>query len=72
MMRLLKFLTGFAVGVMVGSALITLIVPQSGTETRQRFCARLRRIIEDAHRAAEATRTEAYIRLAELKTGGPE
>jgi gas vesicle protein len=72
MVRLLKFLTGFAVGMMVGSALITLIVPQSGTETRQRFCDRLRQMMEDAHRAAEATRAEAYIRLADLKAGESE
>jgi gas vesicle protein len=67
MMRILKFLAGFMMGLLVGSVLVALTAPQSGSQTQQRLSMRCREILEEARRAAEATRTEAHIRLAELK-----
>jgi gas vesicle protein len=67
MIRFFRFLAGFAMGLVLGSALVSLSAPQSGTETRQRLHIHLQRVLEDAREAAEQTRTEAHSRLAELK-----
>ena len=68
MVRFLKFLAGLMVGLLLGSALIALIAPRPGTWTRKCVSQRVHEILEEARRAAEDTRSEAHIRLAELKT----
>jgi len=68
MRRLLNFLTGFALGVVLGGAVATLFAPQSGSETQARFRRRVEAILEEARQAAETTRANAHARLAELKT----
>jgi len=67
MRRAMNFLAGFAMGIALGGAAAALMVPDSGGETRERFRVRIRQALEDANRAAEAARTEAYTRLGELK-----
>ena len=69
MKRLINFLAGLAIGMVVGSAFAALLAPQSGTETREQLRARVQEVLGEARRAAEATRAEAYIRLAEIKAG---
>jgi gas vesicle protein len=67
MMRLINFLTGFVVGMALGGALVTLLAPQSGSETREGFRGRIEAILEEGRQAAESTRVEAHARLADLK-----
>jgi gas vesicle protein len=66
-MRLIKFLIGFFVGVVLGGSIVMLLAPQSGTETRERFSGRVQAILEEGRQAAEHTRAEAHARLADLK-----
>ena len=67
MIRFINFLVGFAIGVILGCAIATLLVPESGVATQERLRARIQEALEEARRAAETTRAEAHIRLAELK-----
>jgi gas vesicle protein len=67
MMRLINFLAGFIVGVVLGGAIVTLYAPQPGSETRERFLSRFEAILEEGRRTAESTRAEAHARLADLK-----
>ena len=69
MKRLINFLAGFAIGMVIGSATAALLAPQAGTKTREQLRARVQEVLEEARRAAEATRAEAHIRLAEIKAG---
>jgi gas vesicle protein len=69
MTRVMNFLAGFTIGVALGGAAAALVIPDSGGETRERLHLRIRQILEDANRAAEAARAEAHTRLAELKDG---
>lgn len=69
MQRLINFLVGLTIGMAIGSAIAALLAPQSGTETRERMGARVQQVLGEARRAAEATRAEAHIRLAEIKAG---
>lgn len=66
-MRLIKFLIGFFVGMVLGGAIVILLAPQSGVETRERFRGRVESILEEGRQAAERTRAEAHARLADLK-----
>ena len=67
MMRLIKFLAGFIVGMALGGAIAMLFAPQAGAETRQSFRSRLDAILDEARQAAEATRAEANARLVDIK-----
>ncbi len=69
MKRLINFLAGVAIGMVIGGATAALLAPQPGTETREQLRARGQEVLEEARRAAEATRAEAHIRLAEIKAG---
>ncbi len=69
-MRIVKFMVGFVIGLALGWGLAVLFMPQSGREVRRRLQQRWERTLEEARSAAEETRRQAYIRLAELK--GPE
>ena len=69
MQRLINFLVGLTIGMAIGSAIAALLAPQSGTETREQLCARVQEVLGEARRAAEVTRAEAHIRLAEIKAG---
>lgn len=66
-MRFSRFIAGFSIGLALGWALAVLFVPQSGREVRRHLQERWMRTLEEARNAAEETRRQAYIRLAELK-----
>lgn len=67
MMRLINFLAGFIAGVVLGGAVAMLLVPQSGTETQKLIRSRVEAIREEARQAAEAARSDAHARIADLK-----
>jgi gas vesicle protein len=69
MMRIINFLFGFVIGVILGGAIAVLFAPQSGRDTQEYLRARFQEIADEARLAAETTRTEAEIRLADLKAG---
>jgi gas vesicle protein len=69
MMRIVNFLFGFMTGVILGGAIAVLFAPQAGRDTQEYLRARFQEIADEARRAAETTRTEAEIRLADLKAG---
>lgn len=69
MMRLIRFLTGYIVGMSLGAAIGLLLAPQSGTETLERVRGRVNVVLEEGRKAAEKSRADAHARLAELKEG---
>ena len=69
MMGLMRFLTGFVVGMSIGAAIGLLFAPQSGGETVELIQRRVQGILEEGRRAAEQTRADAYARLSDLKEG---
>ncbi len=69
MMRLMRFLTGFVVGLSLGAAIGLLFAPQSGSETLDLARGRVQGILDEGRQAAERTRADAHARLADLKEG---
>ena len=69
MMRLMRFLTGFIIGMSLGAAIGLLSAPQSGAKTLDLVQSRLEGILEEGRQAAERTRADAHARLADLKQG---
>jgi gas vesicle protein len=69
MMRLMRFLSGFIVGMSLGAAIVMLFAPESGAEIRERLRGQVEVILEEGRRAADQTRTDAQARLSELKAG---
>ena len=68
MLRMIRFVAGFIVGMALGGALALLFAPQPGLETRESLLGRVDTILEEGRRASERTRAEAHARLADLKT----
>jgi gas vesicle protein len=68
-MRLMRFLTGLAVGTSLGAAIGFLFAPQPGEETIELIQSRFQGILDEGRQAAEQTRTDAYARLSDLKDG---
>ncbi|PWH20910.1 MAG: hypothetical protein DDG58_00455 [Ardenticatenia bacterium] len=66
-MRFFRFVAGFSIGLALGWAMAVLFAPQSGRDVRRRLQERWMRTLEEARSAAEETRQQAYIRLAELR-----
>ncbi len=67
MMRVVNFLAGFIIGLVLGGVVAVLLAPQSGPKIRERLRGRMELVLEEARRAAEATRADAHARLADLK-----
>jgi gas vesicle protein len=68
-MRLMRFLTGFAIGMSLGVAIVAILTPQSGEETRGLILSQVEGILKEGRKAAEQTRLDAHARLADLKEG---
>jgi len=64
-MKILRFMAGFALGVLVGGTLILLLTPQSGPEIRGRIQRQVAQILSEARQAAEARRDELQQQIAE-------
>ncbi|GAB4529807.1 MAG: hypothetical protein Kow0063_07240 [Anaerolineae bacterium] len=69
MMRLMRFLTGFIIGISLGAAIAMLLAPQSGEQIRSDIRGWVAAILEEGRQAAEQTRIDAHARLADLKEG---
>lgn len=69
MMRLIRFVTGYVIGMSLGAAIGLLLAPRSGSETLERVRGRVDMILEEGRLAAEKSRADAHARLAELKEG---
>jgi len=67
MKRIINFLAGLLTGLAVGGVIAALFAPQAGGDTVDSLRGRLQAIMDDARQAAEVTRSDAQIRLAELK-----
>jgi gas vesicle protein len=71
-MRVLRFLMGFVLGLVLGTAIAGLFAPVSGDEVRRGLSGWCNDVLEEARSAAEAARRDAYIRLADLKSSQVE
>jgi gas vesicle protein len=67
MNRTVQFFNGLLLGALVGVALVLLLAPQSGEDTRQMIRDRVEAIQAEGERAAEAKRLELKTRFEELK-----
>jgi gas vesicle protein len=67
MMRALRFLVGFIIGLAIGGGIVMLLAPGSGVETRTRLRSRVDRLLDEGRQAAEQTRADAHARMAALK-----
>ncbi len=67
MKRFISFVAGVITGFAVGGMIASLFAPQSGRDTQSLIRSRFQAMMDDARLAAEQTRAEAQIRLAELK-----
>jgi gas vesicle protein len=69
MMRLMRFLAGFIIGLSLGAVIGLLFAPQAGSETLELARGRVQAILDEGRQAAERTRVDAHARLADLKEG---
>lgn len=65
----MRFLVGFAIGLVLGAAMMLLMTPQSGQDLQQNAKGRLDDVLAEGRRAAAARRAELETRLADLKSG---
>jgi gas vesicle protein len=69
MYKLFSFLSGLLLGALVGVALVMLLAPQAGEETRRQLQLRMDQVIEEGKRAATERRAELEAQLEQLKRG---
>jgi hypothetical protein len=69
MMRVLNFVAGLIIGVIIGAMLILLITPQSGQDLQQRFKDWLDSVMNEGRKAFEARRVELERRMADIQAG---
>ena len=70
-MKALKFLFGLMLGAVVGWAVGTMFVPQSGEDTRQTVRDRVNQIAEEGRSAAEQRVTELRAEFETAKAPRP-
>ncbi len=56
--RVISFIIGLLSGALVGAAIVILITPQSGTDTRQSIVDKAHEILDAGREAAEARRKQ--------------
>ncbi len=67
MRSLMRFLSGFVLGGMVGASVAILLAPESGTELRNRIQAEVDRIQAEVKKASSDRRAELEQQLAALR-----
>lgn len=65
----MRFLAGFAIGMLIGVVAVLLTTPQSGSDLQHGVRSRFENILAEGRKAAELRRAELEARLAELKMG---
>ena len=60
-------LSGLVVGALLGAALVLLLTPRSGAETRQQIQDQIDAVLEEGKEAAEERRLELTRQFEELK-----
>ena len=65
--RASSVLSGLVVGALLGAALVLLLTPRSGAETRQRIQDQIDAVLEEGKEAAEERRLELTRQFEELK-----
>lgn len=71
MERFLRFVVGLLIGAMVGVAVVVLLAPESGAETRRSIQERVEAILAEGQRAGEERRVELLNQFEELKKPNP-
>jgi gas vesicle protein len=66
-MRVMSFVAGFLGGVVIGTVIVLLLTPQSGTELQAEVRSRFDGILSEGRKAAAARRAELEARLASLR-----
>lgn len=66
-MRVMSFIAGFLGGVVIGTVVVLLLTPQSGTELQAEVRSRFDGILSEGRKAAAARRAELEARLASLR-----
>lgn len=69
MRKLLNFLFGFMLGVLIGAAVAMLLAPEAGETTRGQIQLRIQEVIDEGKRAAADRQAELESELAQLKQG---
>lgn len=67
MKRFIKFLGGAVIGAFVGSAIVILLTPESGEETRIALSARIKNLSEQLKQAYSDRKTELLKEIEEYK-----
>jgi gas vesicle protein len=67
MKRVMSFLSGAAMGVLVGSTLALLLTPASGDDIRLKIQEQVQKIQNEVKQAAESRRVELEEQLANLR-----
>lgn len=67
MTRVINFMSGFVVGLIIGSVTVLLTTPQSGSSLQSEARSRWDNAVAEGKKAAAARRAELEARLASLK-----
>ncbi|MDD2696032.1 MAG: YtxH domain-containing protein [Anaerolineales bacterium] len=67
MQRIISFLSGLAMGALVGATLALLLAPSSGEQMRTQIQERSKQLSDEVRQAAAARRTELEQQLASLR-----
>jgi gas vesicle protein len=66
-MKVLKFLSGFAIGLVMGAVTVLLTAPQSGDDLQKQLRERADHVMEEGRRAAAERRAELEAQFAQSK-----
>jgi gas vesicle protein len=70
-MKVLRLFAGMIVGAAIGAAVVLILTPQSGEETRQMIQDRVQTALDEGKEAAEARRLELTAQFEGLKQPKP-
>jgi gas vesicle protein len=71
MRKLLSFLAGAIVGAMVGAAVVVMLAPESGDNTRSEIRGYVNSVVDEGRRAATERRAELEAQFAQSKQFSP-
>jgi len=68
-MRMLRFLSGFFVGLILGAAVVMLITPQSGQDMQQKLKAQAEPYLSEGRKAFATRKAELEEKMAKIQAG---